>query len=129
MLRVGIDLVQISRIAASLDAFGERFLCRIFSADEIAYATSAPARTAERLAVRFAAKEATIKALDLAERGVGWRQIEVRRGANGGCALVLHGEAGEIARASGIDELAVSLSHEGDFATAIVISHTQGRPA
>ena len=129
MLHVGIDLVQISRIAASLDVFGERFLRRIFLADEIAYATEAPAHTAERLAVRFAAKEATIKALDLAERGVGWRQIEVRRNARGACALMLHGEAAEIARAAGVDELALSLSHEGDLATAIVISHTPGSPA
>jgi len=123
-LRVGIDLVQVSRIAASLDAFGERFLRRIFTPGEIAYATAAPALTAERLAARFAAKEATIKALDLAERGVGWRQIEVRRDQSGACALVLHDEAAAVARAKGIDELAVSLSHEGDFATAIVISHT-----
>jgi holo-[acyl-carrier protein] synthase len=123
MLRVGIDLVQVSRIAASLDAFGERFLRRIFTPGEIAYATAAPAHTAERLAARFAAKEAAIKAFGLAERGVGWRQIEVRREPGGACALVLHGEAAAIARAEGIEEFAVSLSHEGDLATAIVISH------
>ena len=129
MLHVGIDLVQVSRIGASIETFGERFLRRVFTPDEIAYATANPAQTAERLAVRFAAKEATIKALDLTERGVGWLQIEVRRGPSGACAVVLHGEAGEIARAKGIDELAVSLSHEGDLATAIVISHTPGSPA
>ena len=118
MLRVGIDLVRISRIAESLDQFGERFLRRVFTPGEIAYATASPAHTAERLAARFAAKEAVIKALDLAERGVGWNQIEVARTPSGAGVLILHGVAAEAAAGS---ELAVSLSHEGDLATAIVV--------
>ena len=76
---VGIDLVRVSRVAASLAQFGERFLRRVFTEAEIAYATSSPGLTAERLAARFAAKEAAIKALGLADQGVGWRQIEVQR--------------------------------------------------
>src|SRR5215475_6684638 len=90
-LRVGIDLVQISRIAGSLAVFGDRFLRRIFTDDEIAYARAAPARTAERLAARFAAKEAAKKALAL--DGVGWRDLEVTRERSGACALVVHGAA------------------------------------
>src|SRR5205814_713275 len=69
-MKVGIDLVDVSRIAASIDAFGDRFLRRVFTEGEIAYARSAPALTAERLAARFAAKEAAKKALEL--EGVAW---------------------------------------------------------
>ena len=112
MLRVGIDLVQVSRIADSLAQFGDRFLRRIFTDGEIAYATAAPGQTAERLAARFAAKEAAKKALAL--DAVGWRQIEVVRAPSGACTLALHGIA-----AAG--ELAVSLSHEGDLAAAVVV--------
>ncbi len=122
-LRVGIDLVQISRIAESLDRHGERFLHRVFTDGEIAYATSAPNCTAERLAARFAAKEAAIKALGLAEHAMSWRDIEVLRAESGECALALTGEASRVADAAGIDTVAVSLSHEGDYAAAVVVAH------
>jgi holo-[acyl-carrier protein] synthase len=117
-LRAGIDLVRVSRINESLAAFGDRFLRRVFTDDEIAYATSAPAQMGERLAARFAAKEATIKALRVSDDGIGWRQIEVRRDPSGACDLVLHGEA---ARLAGPCATTVSLSHEGDYATAVVL--------
>ena len=119
MIRVGIDLVEVSRIAESIERFGERFLRRIYTERELAYARSAPALELPRLATRFAAKEAAFKALDLGERGVGWREIEVESASSGACALRLHGAA---ARAAARAELAVSLSHEGDFATAVVVS-------
>lgn len=128
-LAVGIDLVQVSRIAESLERFGERFLRRVFTDGEIAYATAAPALTHQRLAARFAAKEAAIKALGLGAHDVGWRQIEVASLPSGACELRLHGEARAVAEASGAADLAVSLSHEGDFATAIVVTHLQRTPA
>src|SRR5690349_14669461 len=121
-LAVGIDLVRVSRVAESLDRFGERFLRKVFTEGEIAYAAAAPALMAERLAARFAAKEATVKALDWSERGIGWRDIEVARRPSGSCELKLHGSARAAADAAGIEELALSLSHEGDFATAVVMS-------
>ena len=122
-LRVGIDLVQVSRIAESVDQFGDRFLQRVFTDDEIAYARSAPALTDERLAARFAAKEAAMKVIAAGpDAALPWRDIEVRRLPTGACALRLHGAAAEHARAAGIDELAVSLSHEGDYATAVVMT-------
>lgn len=124
-MRVGIDLVRVSRIEESIARFGDRFLRRVFTDGELAYATSSPAHTAERLAARFAAKEAAIKALDLADTGVGWTQIEVTRAPSGKCALVLHGAA---ATAAAGEDLAVSLSHEGDLATAIVVSNPEKRP-
>lgn len=114
---VGIDLVRISSIRESMESFGENFLRRIYTADEISYACAAPACTAERLAARFAAKEATRKALRL--DGVGWRDIEVRRLPDGACELLLHGAA--LTAAAGRN-LALSMSHDGDHATAIVIS-------
>ena len=113
-VRVGIDLVQISRIAESLATFGERFLRRVFTDGEVAYAGRAP----ERLAARFAAKEAAKKALAL--DGVSWRELEVVRHDNGACDLVLHGGA---RAAAGATALALSMSHEGDHATAVVIAY------
>ena len=121
---VGIDLVQVSRVEASLARFGERFLRRVFTDTEIAYATSSPARAAERLAARFAAKEAAFKALDLADDhgGIGWRQIEVTREQSGKCRLILHGAARAAADDAGVAELSVSLTHEGDYSAAVVLA-------
>jgi len=119
-LRVGIDITQISAIAASLESFGERFMRRLFSVDEVAYATQVPAQTAQRLAARFAAKEAAIKAFNLSEAGVGWRDIEVTRHADGACSLALHRRAATLVGQSGCTQIAVSLSHDGDYATAVV---------
>lgn len=117
-MRVGIDLVRISAIDESFANFGTRFLDRIFTRDEVAYAMSAPLLAASRLAARFAAKEATRKALRL--DGVAWRDIEVVRQPDGACEIQLHGAA----RAPGSsDHLALSMSHDGDHATAVVIAH------
>jgi holo-[acyl-carrier protein] synthase len=114
MLRVGIDLVTVSRIAESVAQFGDRFLRRVFTDAEIAYGAGHP----ERLAARFAAKEAAKKALRL--DGVAWRDLEVHRAETGACDMVLHGAARE---AAGPCELALSMSHEGDHATAVVIAN------
>ena len=119
-LRVGVDIAQISAIASSLAIFGDRFTQRIFSAAEIAYATEAPVLTAQRLAARFAAKEAAMKAFDLSEAGVCWRDIEVTRSPSGACGLLLHGRATEHAERSGCTQITVSLSHDGDYAAAMV---------
>ena len=117
--RVGIDLVQVTRITASVEAFGERFLRRIFTPREIAYARNLP----DSLAARFAAKEAAKKALAL--DGVGWTEIEVVRQPSGACELELHGAERTAADAIGAHDLALSMSHEGDFATAIVVARCE----
>lgn len=126
-LTVGIDLVQLSRIRESIATFGDRFLRRVFTEGELAYATAAPDLAPSRLAARLAAKEATLKALDLVERGIGWRDIEVTRGPSGAPSLVLHRSARAAAEEAGLadSDLALSLSHEGDYATAVVISLRQ----
>jgi holo-[acyl-carrier protein] synthase len=119
-VRVGLDLVEISRIQESLDRFGDRFLRRLFSDGEIAYAQSRPSQSAEHLAARFAAKEAAIKAFALAEAGMAWRDIEVQRHDDGACHLALHGRAAEAAERLGVTHIALSLSHDGDYAGAVV---------
>ncbi len=119
-LRIGVDIARISTIEATLAAFGEHFLRRIFSDDEAAYSLQVPALAGQRLAARFAAKEAAMKAFGLSEAGIGWRDIEVRRAADGSCTLALHGVAGAVAAKAGCGQVAVSLSHDGDYATAMV---------
>jgi holo-[acyl-carrier protein] synthase len=121
-LKVGIDVVQISRVAESLEKFGTEFQRRLFTPGEIAYATSAPALAAERFAARFAAKEAAIKALSLANVGIAWTQLEVERAESGECELRLHGQALAAASTAGLTEISLSLSHDGDYATAIVVA-------
>jgi holo-[acyl-carrier protein] synthase len=116
-MRVGIDLVRIGAIAESLEHFGERFLRRVFTPAEIAYAMSSPMLATSRLAARFAAKEATRKALCF--DGMGWRDIEIVRQSSGACEIALRGAASV---AHGAERLALSMSHEGDYATAVVIA-------
>jgi holo-[acyl-carrier protein] synthase len=125
-VRMGLDLVQISRIADSTALFGDRFKNRLFTRAELDYAESGDGgvteggQCAERLAARFAAKEAAIKALDLGEAGISWKDIEVRKLRGGGCALTLHGPVAEIAKKMGLAATSLSLSHDGDYAGAVV---------
>jgi holo-[acyl-carrier protein] synthase len=121
-VRMGLDLVQISRIAESAAHFGDRFTHRLFTCEELAYARDADGQGlfAERLAARFAAKEATIKALNLGDDGIGWKDIEVRKLPGGACELALHGPVAEIARSMGLATTSLSLSHDGDYAGAVV---------
>lgn len=123
-LRVGIDLVSTDSIANSLAYFGQRFLRRIFTADEIAYATDSRAFELERLAARFAAKEAALKAFDLADAGIPWTDFEVVRQSSGQCELNLRGNAQRAVRNIGLLNVGLSMSHENGFATAIVIAAT-----
>ena len=129
-IRVGIDLVRVEDVRRSLETFGEAYLRRLFTADEIAYARAPGANddvTAERLAARFAAKEAVRKALCLDGTGVGYDSIEVVRAPSGACSLALHCEAREAARRGRIAELALSMSHEGEYATAVVMARIEAR--
>ncbi len=118
--RLGFDLACVSGIAESIRLFGRRFTDRLFTSREINYALSGTGQCAERLAARFAAKEAVMKALGLSEAGVGWREIEVVKRGDGGCAVALHGEAKRVAQAMGVRDILLSLSHDGDCAGAVV---------
>ena len=119
-LRVGLDVVEVSRVRDSLQQFGQRYLDRLFTEDEVRYAIQGHGQSAERLAARFAAKEAAIKAFSLSEVGVAWRDIEVRKQPDGACHLVLHGKAAAQAAHLGVTDIALSLSHDGDYAGAVV---------
>ena len=123
---VGMDLVQISRIEKSVQQFGARFIQRVFTPHESGYALSSPALQYERLAARFAAKEACIKALNLSEKGVNWRDMEVLKQTDGSCSLILHGVAQEQATQRGIARIQLSLSHDGDYAAAVVVMARSG---
>jgi holo-[acyl-carrier protein] synthase len=121
-VRVGVDLVRISEVAASLARFGDRYSLRLFTPAERVYCRAGDGRTAERFAARFAAKEATLKVLrPSSHEGIDWRAIEVRQLAEGACEIALHGSALALARRSGVSALSVSMSHDGDYATATVI--------
>jgi holo-[acyl-carrier protein] synthase len=118
--RLGFDLAQISAIDESLRVFGDRFARRLFTPHELDYANASCGVRAQRLAARFAAKEAVIKALELSEAGVDWRDIEVVKLESGGCSIVLHRRVAQLAAAMGAGPLSLSLSHEGDYAGAVV---------
>lgn len=120
VLAMGLDLVHIPRMEESLRDFGERFEDRLFTSAEVEYARSAPLLRTERLAARFAAKEATIKALSLGHEGVDWREIEVTRQEDGSCSMALHGKAAAALTARGGSRLLVCMSHDGDYAAAVV---------
>ncbi|MCY1023078.1 holo-ACP synthase [Pyxidicoccus sp. MSG2] len=119
---VGTDLVQVSAVAASVQRFGQRYLERLFTPDELAYCLRDAHAAPERLAARFAAKEATLKVLRVHEVPVPWRTIEVVRAPEGFCELALHAEARSVADARGLFGFSVSLTHEAEYASAVVIA-------
>ena len=122
-LATGIDIIEISRVRRVLEQYGRRFLERIFTPDEIAYCRE----RAPNLAARFAAKEATMKALGTGVRGVGWKDIEVVRHPSGAPSIKLHGRAKQRAERLGVQEIAVSLSHSREYAVASVVIQGLGQ--
>ena len=119
---MGVDLCEVARIEKAIAApHGLRFIERVFTESEIAYA-DAKANRAERYAARFAAKEAGMKALGTGWKdGVGWHQIEVLNLSSGKPILRLHGRAGEIAAGLGVRSVSLSMSHTREQAIALVV--------
>jgi holo-[acyl-carrier protein] synthase len=117
---LGLDLTEISRIAALLERWGDRFAERVFTAGERAYA-NARAEPARHLAARFAVKEATLKALAVPS-GLRWHEMEVTGGGDRPPVLELSGRAAEVASEMGIARMLVSISHDGDTAAAVVVA-------
>lgn len=118
---IGIDLVEISRVENSLERWGDRFINRIFTKNEIEYCHR-NVRAASRFALRFAAKEAFSKALGLGFRnGLSLRHIEVMRDPNGRPHLKLHLKAKELCERNGIKNNFLSLSDDGLYAVAVVV--------
>jgi holo-[acyl-carrier protein] synthase len=127
-VRVGVDLVVVADVARSLEHFGHRYLHRVFTPHEIACCRtgdrsgqSENGYSLESLAARFAAKEATVKVLRPEGARPEWRSIEVHRARGGWCEIRLSGLAAALAAEAGIDELAVSLTHETMMAAAVVV--------
>jgi len=114
MYHLGIDIVEIPRIQAAIDRWGERFLRRVYTDVELALYGG----RVHELAVRFAAKEAVMKALGTGNRGVAWREIEVLPNWRHRPMVLLQGRAQRRAEELGIEELAVSLSHSRKYAVA-----------
>lgn len=122
-LRVGIDLVSITSVQESLRLHATRYLQRVFTEAEVRDCQTDNGIDPERLATRFAAKEATLKVLRPSkDDAVPWNTIEVRRDPAGWVRLHLSGSAAALADSTGITELAVSLTREKDFASAVVIA-------
>jgi holo-[acyl-carrier protein] synthase len=112
---LGIDIIKVERIRGSIERFGERFSKRVLTPAEQRYVRMRP----ETFAGRWAAKEAVSKVLGLGVRGIGWRDIEVERMPTGQPAIRLHGRAAARADQLRMDRIAVSISHESDYAVAI----------
>jgi holo-[acyl-carrier protein] synthase len=122
VLRVGTDLMETKRIEVSIDRYGDRFLERVFTPEEIAYCLRKKKNAAESFAARFAAKEAGAKALGTGiSRGVTWKELEVRREASGRPTLHLSGRAAELAEAMGVRRMQLSLTHSRELAMAVVV--------
>ena len=123
---IGVDIVDIARIQAMLDRYGERFLARVYTEAETAYAMGG-ANRAERLAGRFAVKEAVMKALGTGKsQGILWRDVETLRGHLGKPEVRLHGQAVNWATLRGFGAAHVSITHDGGKAVAFVILEKAG---
>jgi holo-[acyl-carrier protein] synthase len=112
---LGIDIVRVDRIRETLVRFGARFSSRVLTDAERRYVRDRP----ETFAGRWAAKEAVSKVLGLGVRGIGWRDIEIDRLPTGQPAVRLHGRAAARGRQLEMGRIAVSISHERDYAVAI----------
>ena len=117
-LSSGIDLIEINRIAATLDRFGDRFLNRVFTTNEQRYCRG----RVERLAGRFAVKEAVSKALGIGIRRIRWRDIEVLPNLEGKPMVTLSGRALVEAGRRGVVGIDVSITHSRELAAATAVA-------
>ena len=121
IIGMGIDVAEVGRIRDVIESQTERFLRRVYTANEAAYCEQFKNKY-ERYAGRFAAKEAAMKALGTGwSRGVRWVDVEVVRMRGGRPTLALHGEARKIADALGVKNIALSIAHSATQAIAHVV--------
>jgi holo-[acyl-carrier protein] synthase len=116
-LTTGVDIIEIDRIQRVVTRWGNRFLERIYTPGELTYCEG----KSNRLAARFAAKEAVMKALGTGTSGIGWREVEITRKPSGAPNILLHGRALRHASTIGIQSLALSLSHSRAYAVVSVV--------
>ena len=124
ILGLGIDIIEVARIEASHERFGERFLNRILHPNEICYCLSHKA-PGPFLAARFAAKEAISKAFGTGIGAqLGWHDMEVGRRESGEPFVILHGAGQELLRTRGARAVLISLSHTQAHAAAVAVLET-----
>ncbi len=117
-LTVGVDLIEISRIEEAVKRYGRRFLRRVYTERELAYAEG----RLSALAARWAAKEATAKALGTGIGPIAFREIEIVCDHQGKPDIFLHGDAARLAARLNLHRFALSLSHSADNALAFVVA-------
>ncbi len=121
----GIDLVDCPRIEQMIQRHGERFVNRVFTAAEQAYARANKNET-EKLAGRFAAKEAVLKLIGTGWRGkIAWTDIEIINNAAGQPEVTIGGEVKRIADELGIEHISVTITHTANFAIASAVALTK----
>ena len=121
IIGLGVDIAEVPRIKAAIERHGKPFLRRVFTPDEIEYCERFKNKF-ERYAGRFAAKEATMKALGTGwRRGVRWVDLEVVREESGRPSINLAGEAAKIAAGLGVKRISLSITHTEAEALAQVI--------
>jgi len=119
---IGIDVVEVNRIASSLEDFGDRFLRKVFTDSERAYCDRQK-KPELHYAARFAAKEAVAKAFGTGiGKDLAWLDMEIRRRESGEPEVVLSGDGALFAQANGIDQIKISLTHARDYAAANAIA-------
>jgi holo-[acyl-carrier protein] synthase len=124
---MGIDIAEVRRVKAAIERHGEAFLRRVYTPRERAYCEKFKNKY-ERYAGRFAAKEATMKALGTGwSRGVRWVDVEVVRQSGGRPTVSLQGEAAKVASALGVERVALSITHTAAQAFAQVIFEGEQR--
>ena len=121
ILGIGVDIIEVARVASSFERFGDRFVNRILHPDEIAYCLSHK-HPGPFLAARFAAKEAISKAFGTGIGAqLGWQDLEIRRKESGEPYVVLHGKGKKLFQSRRAKRLLVSLSHTVNYAAATAI--------
>ena len=118
-IAVGVDIIEIDRIEQATITLREAFLKRVYTQAELELSDNQP----PSLAVRFAAKEAVMKALGTGARGGGWRDIEILDNDRGAPFIQLHGKARDKAKEIGLSQFSVSLSHSKQYAVAMVVGY------
>jgi holo-[acyl-carrier protein] synthase len=119
---VGIDAQAIAEVEVSIAQFGDRYIRRLFTDEEVANCEDRPATLAQGLAGRFAAKEAVLKILSIGDVVPAWKSIEILRTETGEPDVVLSGEAAALARQLGVTSLSISLTRGGGIAAAAVVA-------
>ena len=123
---IGVDIVDIERVERLLDRYKDRFVARVFTESEKQYANRS-VKPAERLAGRFAVKEAVMKAFGTGKsHGILWKDVETVRGRMGKPEVKLHGNASKYLIKTGGNTIHVSISHDGGRAMAFVIVERMG---